>query len=298
MSVDVSVIVPTYNRREYVTQAVQSVLAQSYKDYELIIVDDGSTDRSQDSLQSYCQSDQRVKYFYRQHKGRSAARNYGLTVAEGRYITFLDSDDVYLPNKLEIQVEVLESRPDVDLVYCLHSFMDGEGKPLPDLPTPSYRFSGRIYPDIVFFKGGIVTTPSVMVRRAAIRRAGFFDENMEICEDLDLWRRVAMYSIVEQIGERLVVVRTRAESKMPLWTFLKARQVFYEKALSEDPMLTRNVRLDLYSELYFEYALASLRQGMLALFLFLLMRLVLLGPGVVRPTWDILRTKFVHGALQ
>jgi len=109
----VSVVIPTYNRAPYVTMAIESALAQSYQDYEIIVVDDGSTDGTRDVLEPYRD---RIRYMYQDNKGVSAARNTGIQESRGEWIAFLDSDDEWLPNKLEIQIGYVKSYPEICLV--------------------------------------------------------------------------------------------------------------------------------------------------------------------------------------
>ena len=112
----VSVIIPTYNRAEYLGEAIQSVFDQTFEDFEILIVDDGSTDDTQQLVLSF--HDPRLRSFYQNNCGISAARNAAIRSADGEYIAFLDSDDVWLPELLESQVAVLDRRPEIGLVYA------------------------------------------------------------------------------------------------------------------------------------------------------------------------------------
>src|SRR5690349_3602213 len=106
----VSVIIPTYNRAQFIARAVDSVLEQTYKDFEIIVIDDGSSDNTQEILKAY---EGKIRYVYQQNKGISAARNRGIQEAKGEYIAFLDSDDVWKPEKLSVQVAILDVNPHV-----------------------------------------------------------------------------------------------------------------------------------------------------------------------------------------
>lgn len=110
----VSVVIPTYNRAKYVTETIDSVLSQSYTDYEIIVVDDGSTDNTREALAPYMD---RIRYIHQQNSGVSAARNRGIKAARGKWIAFLDSDDIWLPEKLAVQIKDISKYPGV----CLHT---------------------------------------------------------------------------------------------------------------------------------------------------------------------------------
>lgn len=284
----VSIILPTYNRKNTLIEAIESVLSQTFSDFELIVIDDGSDDGTSDIMHDFL-TDPRVKYLYQKNKGRSSARNKGLNEASGEYITFLDSDDVYKPRKLEAQVNVLEHNSDYDLVYCLFSLMEYDGEMLDNHKHPDYEFSGKVYPEIITFRGSIITTPGVMARKSAIQKAGFFDEKMNICEDLDLWRRISRYSRIFQIRENLIVIRLPENKKLPLWDFYRAREFFYDKSLNEDEELTNDFSLFLKSELYIWYTYLALRQGMFRLSLYLMVKFFFLGPKALHQLPKILR---------
>ena len=124
----VSVIIPTYNRANMVGDAVQSVLEQSYADWELIVVDDGSQDNTRDVLADY--SDPRIRYIYQENRKLPGARNTGIRAGTGEYVAFLDSDDLFTPGKLERQVAVLDRSPDVGLVASGWTEVDAQRNPL------------------------------------------------------------------------------------------------------------------------------------------------------------------------
>ncbi|NLF03256.1 MAG: glycosyltransferase family 2 protein, partial [Anaerolineales bacterium] len=137
----VSVIIPTYNRLAYLQEAIDSVLAQTYTDYEIIVVDDGSTDGMGDALRALYRDHLggRLRYRWQENAGRSAARNAGVTLSQGKYLAFLDDDDTYLPHKLARQVHLLEERSDVDLVAGGFEQVDASGKGLA-LVSPWERY--------------------------------------------------------------------------------------------------------------------------------------------------------------
>lgn len=223
-AVDVSVIIPTYNRGHFVVEAVESVLAQSYQSVEIIVVDDGSTDDTLDRLKPYSSNILIVKT---NHGGAPHARNAGIKVARGKYVAFLDSDDRYLPHKLALQVQILDRFPDVDLVYSEFSgFGDGtqEEFHLKTYHAPAFR-NGESYDqyfdrslslrevaldcppwsDRKIYLGHIfdqylnvlfVFVNSMMVRRAVLDAAGVHDEGLSLFDGYDLVLRIAKRSRV------------------------------------------------------------------------------------------------------
>jgi len=243
--VKVSVIIPTYNRSSLLKMAIDSVLIQSYENYEIIVVDDGSNDTTAKLIDSY--ASEKLRYFYQKNRGRSAARNLGIEMAHGEYVAFLDSDDMFLPQKLELQACELDANPSIGLVYSYAKNIDENGNYL------SYHFegnlSGWVYPALLYIKNNVITTPTVMVRAEVLAEVGGFDESMDVCEDLDLWRRIARDHQIMQIPQPLSLVRIRTAEKMDVIEFVRNRSRYYEKAISEDLSLLNEIK-ELYSELY------------------------------------------------
>lgn len=207
----VSVIIPTYNRAELVVQAVESVLNQTYRKMEIIVVDDGSTDNTREVLREY---EEEIEYIYQNRRSeRSKARNDGFRHSKGDYIAFLDSDDLWLPTKIEKQVQVLDEKPDVGLVYAGVEFVDMNGNPYPGKICwdALERKRQSLYEDLM--TDNIIGAPStVMVRRFCLSKVGLFDESMVTCEDLDLWRRLAQHCEFHKIDLPLVKFRIHIEN--------------------------------------------------------------------------------------
>ena len=152
----VSVIIPTYNRALMVKDAIQSVLDQTYSDYEIIVVDDGSTDNTSKVINDLRSHSGKVHYIHQENKGRSAARNIGVHAARGDYIAFLDSDDMFLPEKLRVQVMTLENNLDFGMAYSAVLRMYEHGNILEDSSQERERLSGWIYPELLFIKKNII----------------------------------------------------------------------------------------------------------------------------------------------
>ncbi len=183
----VSVIIPTYNRAQYIAQAVDSVLAQSYKDYEIVIVDDGSTDNTREVIEGYST----VRYIAQSNRGEAGARNTGIRNTTGEYLAFLDADDTFLPAMLETQVALLESDPDVAVAYSDVNLSDERGQVRGRLSSviPGGKVSGHVFEALV--RGNFLTVNSVLVRRAVLKRVGLFEETIRTFPDWDLWLRIA-----------------------------------------------------------------------------------------------------------
>ncbi len=196
----VSVVVPTFQRREYVQRAVASVLAQTYEDFELIVADDGSTDGTREALTGL---DPRIRYEWQENRGVAAARNLALRLARGEIVAFLDSDDRWLPNHLSIVTDVLARHPEAVLVstcpgYRLRGAAPSESAQPIDL-LPSLLLGSQI---------GYV--PCVAVRREALLVAGSFDERLPVWEDIDLWLRLSILGPFCLLGHRTVECQTTA----------------------------------------------------------------------------------------
>lgn len=256
----VSVIIPTYNRALMVREAIRSVLDQTYADYEIIVVDDGSEDDTRDMVAGLGVSVDKVKYIYQKNRGRSAARNRGIQGARGELIAFLDADDRFLPHKLEKQVQVLKEHPEYGMTYGYAIGTDENGKVWRRY-NQRRRLSGWVYPQLLFIKGTIITTPSVMVRARVLREIGDFDETMHMCEDLDLWRRVARRHEVHQFEEPLCYVRYRRNEGQPWADYVQARSSYYRKAIGEDAALTKGIETRLFSEMYWRYGVGAICSG-------------------------------------
>lgn len=184
----VSIIIPTYNMRRWVGEAVDSALTQTYQDIEVIVVDDGSADGTGDYLQERYSG--RIRYVRQSNSGRGAARNYGLRLANGEYIQFLDADDILYPYKIKEQVEYLQKNPEYTAVYgdALLAYEDElEHTWYPGLR--SFYISGDILEQEIH--NPFLWPVAVLVRRAWVERVEGFDETLRSNEDWDLWLRIA-----------------------------------------------------------------------------------------------------------
>ncbi len=204
----VSVIIPTYNRSHYVGEAIDSVLGQTFKDLEIIIVDDGSTDNTKQVLKNYAS---RIQYIFQEKKGRAEARNQGMMAAKGEYITFLDDDDIWWPNKLQKQIIFLDAHPHIGLVHTFTEVVDEEGRLL-EKETGSrlklYKKAMRIgYTYEGMSQLCVMFISTVMVRKECLGKVGLFDSRTESFEDWDFYLRFALKYRIDTIPEPLVKSR-------------------------------------------------------------------------------------------
>jgi glycosyltransferase involved in cell wall biosynthesis len=236
----VSVVTTTYNCATYIVTTVECVLAQTWRDFEYIVIDDGSTDNTRELLEPYLD---RITYIHQENMRYSPARNRGIRAAHGEYLAFLDSDDLWEPTKLEKQVAVLDQHPEVALVHTRTDFIDTQGQPT--------RFSGMqvfgpegdqvVIGDPrkeLFFGAHVLTPSSAMVRRSMLDAAGAFDETLSYGEDWDVWVRLAQYGSFAYIPEVLshyrvfgwekILKRESSEELLvqPLRTIEKARKLW------------------------------------------------------------------------
>jgi hypothetical protein len=179
-----SVIIPAFNQSRYLPAAIGSVLAQTRQDFEIIVVDDGSTDDTRAVTEAF--ADARVRYVYQQNRGLSAARNTGMHRAQGRYLSFLDSDDEFLPDKLETLMAAIEQHPQVGLAA-------GQAVPVDDTGRQMGQIFDRPLPDdpAELLLANPLHVGSTLVRREWQARVGFFDESLRSYEDWDMWLRLA-----------------------------------------------------------------------------------------------------------
>jgi glycosyltransferase involved in cell wall biosynthesis len=202
----VSVIIPVWNGAALLPETLRSLQSQTFTDFEALIVDDGSTDDTAAVAGTFCQADARLRLVSRPHAGLSATRNAGLELARGEFIAFLDSDDVWLPGKLERQMELFRADPRANFAYTNYYFWDGQqdqsvgyraNRPLPDGDSARRLVWANVY-----------ALSSVVVRRATLGRAGGFDPSLDSCEDWDMWLRLAEQDFWAR-GTREPLVRYR-----------------------------------------------------------------------------------------
>ena len=213
----VSVIIPAYNCAEFVSHAIDSVLKQNYENKEIIVVNDGSTDDTPDVLESF--GDQ-ITVVNKENGGAPTARNAGLRIARGKYIAFLDADDLWFDGKLTMQVRYLEEHPDVGMVYNsivvwnLNDTGESEFPAVPAStdygPTIEQDGSGWLYNKLLL--DCMTHTTAVMVRATVTERVGEFDERLTIGEDYDYWIRISREAKIHKLTAVLSVYHSVPDS--------------------------------------------------------------------------------------
>jgi glycosyltransferase involved in cell wall biosynthesis len=202
LSTKVSVILPTYNRSNLIGKSIKSVLDQSYNDFELIIVDDASTDNTDEIVRAF--NDPRIIYTtHSVNKGGAAARNTGINIARGEFIAFQDSDDLWLRNKLAKQVALLaDSQPEIGVVYTRCSLLSGGQKK--SIPCDSQVITeGNLYQALLQYN--FITLPSALIKKTCLQKAGIFDEALPRFQDWELFLRIAKHFEFKYIPEPLLL---------------------------------------------------------------------------------------------
>ncbi|WP_414620605.1 glycosyltransferase family 2 protein [Calothrix sp. CCY 0018] len=182
----ISVIVPAYNSQNTISETITSVLQQSFSDFELIVINDGSTDRTLELLETV--QDKRLKIYSYPNGGLPAARNRGIVRATGEFLSFIDADDLWTSDKLELQLQALQKNPQAGVAYSWTICMGNNGNSFH--PGVSESFQGNVYPNLLV--GNFIASGSnVLIRKQAIESVGYFDESLKSCEDWDYWLRLA-----------------------------------------------------------------------------------------------------------
>jgi glycosyltransferase involved in cell wall biosynthesis len=235
----VSVIMPTFNRREFLEPAIASVFAQTFEDWELIIADDGSSEPTRGYLRAL--QHPRVHLISMPHTGKpSIVSNVAIRAARGEYVAFLDSDDVWLPRKLETQIASLRRRPERGWSYTKFALIDSFGNRTDPARTRNWPTPSGWVLEKLLEEETVIAQPSVVVLRRLLMQLGAFDEELVMCYDDELWFRLAAHSEIDGVDEPLTLVRRHAQhSGSDIIAWRDRRRVF-EKAL----LVKRGKRLD------------------------------------------------------
>lgn len=255
----VSVILPTYNDAKYVGVAVESVLNQTYENFELIIVNDGSKDDTDLVLAPYISNNSAIRYIKQENKGLACARNTGIASSTGDFVAFIDSDDKWLSEKLNAQVQAFVEYPEVGFVHCnLYGFGENQDVKVrgPKLTEDEIdQYSGYIF-DNYYFRKIIITPTSVMIRKKCFDEVGVFDENLSRLgsEDRDLFLRILRKYKALYLNKPLAMYRNQSNSMGQNYEkMIKAQEYVYEKItkLYGLPLTSKN---EVMSKIYQEWA--------------------------------------------
>jgi cellulose synthase/poly-beta-1,6-N-acetylglucosamine synthase-like glycosyltransferase len=205
----VSVTICCYNSEQYIAETLQSVLNQTFDHFEIVVVNDGSTDRTEEIVKSF--SDPRIKYHFQANAGVGATRNRAVDLSRGKYVAFLDHDDLWEPTKLEKQIPLFETQPEVALVYSDCYFIDPNGERF----ATYFAYQGvepcRGDALLALIKHGcFMQLPSVIVSKEALVEVGKFDPRYNIVEDYDTWMKIADRHAVDYVGEPLCSYRVHS----------------------------------------------------------------------------------------
>ena len=211
----ISVCLPVYNAERYLAEAVESVLAQTFTDFEFLILDDGSTDGSLAILKQYEARDPRVRVFSRPNKGLITTLNELIELSRGEFLARMDADDVSLPQRFERQIEHLQANPDCVVVGCQALVIDPDGDPI------TVWFEGGTHEELDSEnlkgeKGGMLCHPSVMMRRSSVLDVGCYRDQFRYAEDLDLWLRLAERGRLANLPIPLLKYRTHQSNRSEL----------------------------------------------------------------------------------
>jgi glycosyltransferase involved in cell wall biosynthesis len=260
----VSIVIPTYNRASIVRRAIDSVLAQTFDDLEILVVDDGSTDDTRAALAGY---PERVRTIHQENGGPAAARNHGMRLARGEYIGFLDSDDAYLPRNVEAHLRRFEECPEAGLVYCGIEILDKDGQRLWDLlPKPEDR--GLVLERLIRYN--FITSSTVLMRRAAMEFAGEMNTSLWFAEDWYYWLRVASRFPIEFVDEVLVRYQRSAVSLShgtAIATIAERNMQMFALAFADPDLQPRlaPLRAEAHRRAYANYASMALEELQLSL---------------------------------
>ena len=234
----VSVVIPTYNYRCHVVEAVESALAQTYQPIEVIVVDDGSSD---DTKQELLPFRERIRYRYQQNQGTSAARNQGIRMAGGDYIAFLDADDVWEPTKIEKQVQVMEQSPRTGVVFCEFYRVNVQTG-----VTRHRQYPKELRGDIrrQLLQHCWVALSGALVRRSCFDVVGFLDETLRGVDDWDLWIRISRQFHFDYVPEPLFTYRVHgANYSGKIAAMYDSEIQVVQRAFREDPVYRRHFLL-------------------------------------------------------
>ncbi|GAA6616696.1 glycosyltransferase family 2 protein [Scytonema sp. NUACC26] len=232
----ISVVIPAYNAELTIAETINSVLLQTFTNFEIIIINDGSKDKTLEIVKGV--NDKRVKVFSYENGGLPTARNRGIACAIGEFIAFLDADDLWTQNKLELQLAALQQNPEAGVAYSWTCFMDvdEQGKPISFHPSPSYFFVGDVYKNLLV-SDFIHSGSNTLIRKEAVESIGEFDPTLKSCEDWDYWLRLAAkWNFVVVPKHQVLYRRTPGAMSSKVEVMKQASLMVMEKAYKVAPL--------------------------------------------------------------
>ena len=239
----ISIVIPAYNAGKYLAETLESVRSQTFSDYEIIVIDDGSTDRTVEIASSY----DGVVLLTQNNRGAAAARNAGVRAARGAYVAFLDADDIWLPSKLEKQAARLLDNPRNQWIYTDSWVFDAATqRTLCRIGERIRLHQGDILPPLLL--RCFIPSATPVVKRTALTDAGLFDETRErrVIEDWSLWLRIAERHAVALIDEPLAMIRMHASNTSRTvnpWAVYRNKRDLLEQTIARNPRVSSGTRL-------------------------------------------------------
>lgn len=248
----VSVVIPCYNYGRFIGETIQSVLNQTHRNLEVMVVDDGSTDNTKEAVSSL--KDARICYSHQQNSGVSDARKKGIERSRGEYIAFLDADDLWLPEKLEKQLKLFDNEPEVGLIYCLFTNFESDTSAIVGSFQKRKCYSGNIIPQI--YRTNPIGASTPVVKRKILESIELSEINDEIWDDWALWTVIARVCEVDYVPEQLTMHRIHGGG--PSYrSFERSYQWlvnYYEFFARRDPYL-KKMKKKFFSEQLYDFAL-------------------------------------------
>jgi len=248
----VSILIPSYNAAHFLPMALESVLSQTYPDFEAIVIDDGSTDNTREVVKGFMAKSPKIKYFFQENQGLPSARNRGIKESTGEYLALLDADDQWLPNRLQEGVKVLDADKTVGLVHANITFMDADNHVI-SIPQRKVEFlNGNVF-DHIFLRNADISCPTVIFRKDCCDAVGLFDTKLTGlgCEDRDLWLRIAQKYPFAYIDRVLANYRVTANSmSRNIQKMIQARLYVVDKYCPEHDTSKAELRQKALSKIY------------------------------------------------
>lgn len=254
----VSIIIPAFNAQNFINATIESVINQTYPHWEMWVVDDGSTDETRQVVQKYL-ADHRIQYLYQENQERATARNHGIRHTSGKYIAFLDADDLWLPDKLRVQVEHLHNHPEVGLCFTHYMLINSQGE---SLGRPAISFVPGPDQFYSLLKGNFIANSTVIIPRCVLDKVGLFDESLPAfgCEDWDMWLRITRSYPIHLIDHPLALYRLH-ESNTSLERIRLSAEAVLQKVFTDPtlpPYIVKNRKI-VYTSLYLNFSETYLR---------------------------------------
>ncbi len=253
----ISVIIPVFNGQNTIKKTIESVLNQTWKDYELIIINDGSTDSTEEIISSI--SDSRIKVFNYPNAGPAVTRNRGIAIASGKYISFIDADDLWTPDKLEKQLQKLEENPQAKIAYSWTDYIDEFDNFL--YPGSHITANGNVYKQLLlnnFLENG----SNPLIDRQVLIEAGGFDESLFAAEDLDLWFKLAIKYEFVAVPYPQILYRVSTNSLSSNFERMEKKSLqvmdIIDRAFSLAPQSLQNLKSKTISNFYLYMTIKSL----------------------------------------